>query len=452
MPNCKNHPERSARRRCFQCKDPICPSCQMRRDGHIFCSESCRSTCRRVERRQRIGVMLRRFQRHVDPRIWWRYPPFIREAWARRVMVFAWVLLASQVAVVGVVWILAERSGPIADQPGNDLPRGVSEPVAEPVQEPRQPYWVEPPRAGPDGLSATAAAGDQDAVVLVDGQLVARIPAGERRAVELPRSTGPRAWSLQPAALHASVERWTVASGGAPGINQVPETSGVAITFDGGWRADHADEILKTLREHRVQATFFLTGQFLQNYPDTTRRIVGAGHEVGNHTWSHLHLTTFGADQRHATRPGVDRQRLQWELLRTEALFYRITGQAMAPKWRAPFGEINEQIEQWARELGYRHVGWTSHGSRDRSLDTLDWVVDPDSPLFVTGTEMAQHIVDLTSTEDFAGGIVLMHLGGGERPDPIHQHLGAMIGELRERGIPLRRVSELLEQPRETFE
>lgn len=444
MAHCTNHPNLRARRQCYQCKAPICPLCQHRRDHHIFCSEACRKACRRQERLQRLQVNLRKLRAHVDPRLWWRYPPFRREAWARRVMLVLWGVLLVQSAITGAVYLVAQElrsTQQSAGSPGKDQ---AAQQVSTEMATRKDPYWIEEPHSTHRGIRAKAAAGDRSSVVLVNGAVKAHIPAGESLEVSLPGSMGPQSWSLQPADQHRKSERWIWGNSDRSGISQVAESSGIAITFDGGWRADHADEILATLREHSQQATFFLTGQFLQRHPDTTRRIVAAGHEVANHTWSHLHLTTFGQNRRHDTRAEVDRQRLQWELLRTEQLFFRVTGQSMAPLWRAPYGEINEEIEQWARELGYTHVGWTVRGGRNRSLDTLDWVSDPEHALFVSGKDMAERIVRLANRPDFSGGIVLMHLGGYERPDPVHQHLGAMIRQLQNDGIPTVTVSELL--------
>ena len=44
----------------------------------------------------------------------------------------------------------------------------------------------------------------------------------------------------------------------------------------------------------------------------------------------------------------------------------------MARLWRAPYGEVNEDIRAWAFEKGYAHVGWTADYALRESLDTLD--------------------------------------------------------------------------------
>ncbi len=370
----------------------------------------------------------------------------MREAWARRVMLMVWAVLLIQAGIAGAIFIVAQEQRSVATRAANETAVAATRTSAEPAAPPaiQDPHWIDEPHETESGMQAIAAAGDRPAVVLVDGTAKAFIPAGETVELALPRSMRARSWTLQTAELHQQTERWTWSENGRAGLSQISGARGIAITFDGGWRADHADEILQTLRTHDKQATFFLTGQFLKNHPEITRRIVAAGHEVANHTWNHPHLTTFEDNRQHHTREEFDRHRLQWQLLRTEQLFHRITGQSMAPMWRAPYGEINEEIEQWARELGYTHVGWTNRGGRDRSLDTLDWVSDPDHALFVSGTDMADRIVRLASSPDFSGGVVLMHLGGEDRPDPVHRHLGYMIRQLRKNDIPTVTVGQLL--------
>ena len=39
--NCYRHPDRPAKRKCYKCKQPVCPECQLKLEGHIFCSENC---------------------------------------------------------------------------------------------------------------------------------------------------------------------------------------------------------------------------------------------------------------------------------------------------------------------------------------------------------------------------------------------------------------------------
>src|SRR5262249_54954388 len=67
-----------------------------------------------------------------------------------------------------------------------------------------------------------------------------------------------------------------------------------ALTFDDGPDAEHTPRVLDILRRERVTATFFLIGRRAAAAPDVARRIVGEGHELGNHTWSHRSLWLLG--------------------------------------------------------------------------------------------------------------------------------------------------------------
>ncbi|MBI5970342.1 MAG: polysaccharide deacetylase family protein [Deltaproteobacteria bacterium] len=219
----------------------------------------------------------------------------------------------------------------------------------------------------------------------------------------------------------------------------------LAITFDGGAEDDDAPEILDALTERGIKATVFLTGEFIRKHPDTVRRIVADGHEVGNHTMNHPHLTDFNASYRHRTLPGVDKDRIGRELKGPALLFKQATGKEMSPLWRAPYGEMNADIRRWAFEEGYVHIGWTYDNKRKESLDTLDWVSDRTSPLYRSSFEIKRRILNFGGNENGArGGIVLMHLGTERKRDKASAVLGEILDALIERGYRFVTVSELL--------
>ena len=69
----------------------------------------------------------------------------------------------------------------------------------------------------------------------------------------------------------------------------------VALTFDDGPRLDDLDEILDILAGRAVRATFFVNGARLAEHPETGHRLVAAGHELGNHSWSHERMVLRSA-------------------------------------------------------------------------------------------------------------------------------------------------------------
>jgi len=224
------------------------------------------------------------------------------------------------------------------------------------------------------------------------------------------------------------------------------ERKEIALTFDGGSINNAAEDILNILKENGVKGTFFLTGEFIQKYPNTVRRIAGEGHDAGNHTWSHPHLTTFAQEGRHQTLPGLSADRIRSELEKTAALFKRVTGQPMASIWRAPFGEVNPEILRWAAEAGFKHVGWTPGRGWEESMDTMDWVADRNSKSYRTADEIAAKILNSARKggSAFNGAIILMHLGTERKDDQPHRKLPDILSGLKKEGYRTVKVSEML--------
>ncbi len=220
----------------------------------------------------------------------------------------------------------------------------------------------------------------------------------------------------------------------------------IGLTFDGDGAAG-AEVVMDTLRQKRIQTTVFLTGKFIDENPALVRRIVQDGHEVGNHTDTHPHLTTFNENNRHDTRPEVNKAWFQDELVRTSAKFEEVTGKPMSHIWRAPYGEVNAEILRWAHELGYRHVGWTRDYTRSLTLDSLDWVINHRDKNYQPGGKIVDRLLSFerNSRDGVNGGIVLMHLGTQRQlDDSVALHLPRLIDEWRDRGYRFVKVSTWL--------
>ncbi len=213
----------------------------------------------------------------------------------------------------------------------------------------------------------------------------------------------------------------------------------IALTFDGGASANRTAELLDLLQTLDIRATLFLTGEFIEKQPALVRRAVLAGHEIGNHSFSHPHLTTYAESHTQKLIPGMTRERFIEELQKTEQAFRRATGRSMAPLWRAPFGEENAILREWAMEAGYLHVRWSY--LKGKSLDTLDWVDNEHSSLYRNSQEIVRRLLSFPHLE---GGIVLMHLST-DRPEAPWAHLPEFVEALHQRKISPVKVSTLLE-------
>jgi peptidoglycan/xylan/chitin deacetylase (PgdA/CDA1 family) len=222
----------------------------------------------------------------------------------------------------------------------------------------------------------------------------------------------------------------------------------LVLTFDGGSEANSADNILNALKKHKVRSTIFLTGEFIQKFPELTRKIASE-HEVGNHTFSHEHLTTFATDSQQKTSPLMNREELQMQLRKTDELFYLTTGKRMIPLWRAPYGEHNLEIRRWAAELGYVHVAWTSDPKTRQNMDSLDWVPNSSYSNYFPAMLIKDRILSFGHNEPAQtnGAIVLMHLGTQRTAeDRVDKWLPEIIQTFRQRGYEIITASELIDR------
>jgi peptidoglycan/xylan/chitin deacetylase (PgdA/CDA1 family) len=197
--------------------------------------------------------------------------------------------------------------------------------------------------------------------------------------------------------------------------------------------------LLDLLQQHDLEVTIFVTGRFIERYPSIIRRAVLSGHEIGNHTYSHPHLTTYAKDRRHRLLPGITKESFQRELKRTEQAYAKATGHAMRPLWRSPYGEENRVLRGWALEMGYLHVRWSS--LEGKTLDSHDWVADEHSSLYKSSRKIMERLLQFPKLE---GGIILMHMAT-EREEPPWQEMPLFLDALEKRGVEPTTVTQLLE-------
>jgi len=248
---------------------------------------------------------------------------------------------------------------------------------------------------------------------------------------------------LLPALAHGA------GNGAAPNLMSVAGAGpAFALTFDAHAEAQGAAEMLALLRQRRLHVTIFFTGRFAERFPGIVAEASRDGHEIGNHTYSHPHLTTWAANNRHDTAAGVSRESLQLELRRTAEAIAAACGRPPALLWRAPYGEHNGTIRSWAAELGYLHVDWTR--ADGDALDALDWVERPGQRAYMNAEAMARRLLafERKTGVPLAGSIVLMHLGSPRPDQPLLEALPIVLDETDRRGLRPVPVGELLARGR----
>jgi peptidoglycan-N-acetylglucosamine deacetylase len=121
----------------------------------------------------------------------------------------------------------------------------------------------------------------------------------------------------------------------------------LALTFDDGPNPAWTPQLLDILADQDIRATFFLIGRYAQADPDLVRRILAAGHLIGNHSWSHPNLAIIAA------------RRVAEELTRTRDALQQIAGVPI--RWfRPPFGGRRPVVFSIARDLGMTPVLWNA--------------------------------------------------------------------------------------------
>ncbi len=426
---CYRHPDEKAITRCYYCKKPICKQCRLHLAHHYFCSRKCYYRFRiqevwQVVRRHRwevvVGWNVLMFLLIVIALV--RSPslsePRVSSASARQTDS---LLTAAAKDSLHAVWQPLQNAIVVHRQV---VQRGVYR-----VSVPLKANWVATVWRNGVPVATRIARQEQEAVFTVPlmlGMNHIRVQVQDNQHTVLTEVFEIDYQNATVRALRRSVDQ------------VVTHQPLVALTFDGGSVARGADSILAILRRHQVRVTMFITGQFIKKYPQLVQQMIADGHQVGNHTYNHPHLTTYARNGRHETLPHVTRQFLQQQLLHTDSLFHQLTGRHLAPLWRAPYGEINREILTWAAELGYLHVGWSP------GLDTFDWVSDSTSSLYHTPEETLQRILTYRGKpRNLQGKIVLMHLGN-HRVQPVYTMLPALLDSLQRRGLRVVTVEQLL--------
>lgn len=187
----------------------------------------------------------------------------------------------------------------------------------------------------------------------------------------------------------------------------------VALTFDDGPTREITDSILAILGAREVSATFFVTGAEVSAAPEAARRLAAAGHELGNHTWSH---------ERMVLRPlAFYRQ----ELARTDSAI-RAAGHAGPIRFRPPYA--------------YKLFGlpWVL---RQSGRTTVTWDVEPDSYPEVAATSegIVRHVLERVRP----GSIILLHIWYPSRATSLAA-VGPLVDSLRARGYAVGPVRDLL--------
>ena len=126
----------------------------------------------------------------------------------------------------------------------------------------------------------------------------------------------------------------------------------VAISFDAAWGNEDTETLLSILDKYNVKTTFFMTGGWIESYPEDVKKIAAAGHDLGNHSENHKQMSQLSSDECLA------------EIQKPHDKVKELTGTEMT-LFRPPYGDYNNTLIESANSLGYHVIQW--------SVDSLDW-------------------------------------------------------------------------------
>ncbi|WHY79357.1 polysaccharide deacetylase family protein [Neobacillus sp. WH10] len=190
-----------------------------------------------------------------------------------------------------------------------------------------------------------------------------------------------------------------------------PDKPMVTFIINVAWGNEYLSGMLATLKRHNVSASFFLEGNWVKKNPELAKMIVSAGHEVGNHSYSHPDMKQLTA------------AKAREQIIKTNEIIEAATGEKCV--WFAPpSGSYRDETIKIANELNMKTVMWT--------VDTVDW--RKPSPEVLINRVMSK--ID-------NGSMVLMH-----PTESTAKSLDQLITLIKQKNLQIGTVTELMNEER----
>lgn len=195
------------------------------------------------------------------------------------------------------------------------------------------------------------------------------------------------------------------------GCSDRTEQKVVALTFDDGPNPPYTEQLLQTLEDKGVKATFFLVAQQAERFPDVAKRIAAQGHEVGGHScdWDTLAFKRW--------------KNVEEKLDKMDAVFTD-SGLTNIALFRPPNGMLSFGQKKKIQARGLKVILGDVMVGDWKDVDTAT-------------------IRDRVLKKVRPGSIIVLHDGGGDRSATIVA-VPLIIDALKEHGYEFSTVSELL--------
>lgn len=184
----------------------------------------------------------------------------------------------------------------------------------------------------------------------------------------------------------------------------------ISLSFDAAWGNEDTSKILSVLKKENVKVTFFMTGGWIEKYPEDVKAIAADGHDLANHSENHKQMSKLTALQ------------CKEEILKPHEKVKKLTGKNMI-LFRPPYGDYNDTLIQVCREIKYYPIQW--------DVDSLDWK-DYDASTIINKVCNHKHLGN--------GSIILCHNGAKHTAEALEE----MIKTLKGKGFELVPISKLI--------
>lgn len=126
----------------------------------------------------------------------------------------------------------------------------------------------------------------------------------------------------------------------------------IALTFDVAWENSNTQKLIDILKENDAKATFFVTGDWCDRYPEDVKMFFDAGHDIQNHSNAHPHVE------------GMNINELINDTRECNRKIKMITG-VEPTLYRAPYGEFDDSLITTMDGMGMKVIQW--------DVDSVDW-------------------------------------------------------------------------------
>mgnify|MGYP001571989943 CR=1 FL=1 len=217
----------------------------------------------------------------------------------------------------------------------------------------------------------------------------------------------------------------------------------MSLIFTGGSFGDGGNDISRILREERVKAGFFFTGDFYRTpeFAGIIRGLAADGHYLGAHSDKHLLYCPWEDREKTLVTREEFRADLEANFREMERFGIR---RDKARLFIPPYEWYNRAIAAWSRELGLCLFNFTPGTSSNADYTT------PSMPEYLSSQTIYDRILayERKDPNGLNGFILLIHIGTDpERADKFYMKLEDLIRELKARGYALVRIDELLRPP-----